>query len=249
MLEHVQDEPSAPHPHNLLSCPGCEGACPLGFGAEVKCPSCEQTVEVPAELRKQRDQRRAELDVRRNGDARWQSARQVHQRWWRSPLFVAPLAFVAPFVSAVYAYFSAYRYERYGRAGLLWLLGIGLIHGMTSWLLLGRKHELVRHLLLARPGAHPGAPPDCRVCAKPLSVAPGSTETSCDHCGADNLLARHGETATQRPDVLDATQAYRAIFGESVNERAARLYPVTILVGFVVLAVLTYLAIEAPRGY
>src|SRR5205807_1842717 len=121
------------------------------------------------------------------------------------------------------------------------------IHFFTSALLERRKQEELRGLLLSRRPQKDGGPPLCRSCAGPLSVAPGHDEAVCDHCGADNLLPTAGEEPPPpRPDLYDAESAFREIYGDEVSQRASRLYPLTILVGFIALAVLTYFAVEAP---
>ena len=124
-----------------------------------------------------------------------------------------------------------------------------MIHFLTSTLLERRKQEELRGLLLCRPPQRDGGPPLCRVCAGPLTVPEGGAEAVCDHCGADSLIAGPGEEPPPpRPELLDPEGAFRGLDGDEVSPRASRLYPLTILLGFVALAVLTYFAVEAPRS-
>jgi hypothetical protein len=250
VLDQIPDEPSAPHQRSLLSCPQCGLPCPLGFGETTECTACHTKVPLSRELILDRDRRRSHGQERRDHDLILQRALLTRRRFWRSPFFVAPISFIAPFVAAVGGYFYGYRQERYGEAGFVWLSGIGVIHLITSILLQSRKAEQLRSLLSARLPVQEGGPPSCRVCAAPLSVRPGDGVCCCDHCGADNLLGDPGERddSPPRPDLFDSEAAYREVYGDEVNQRASRLYPLTIFVGFLVLAVLTFFAVEAPRS-
>lgn len=248
MFDQLPDEPSAPHLVSLLSCPSCEAPCPLGFTDSTRCVACGTEVPLSEEIRDAREQRRRHSAERRAADPLWQRARGFRVHFWRSPMLVAPLAFIAPFLAALPGYFFAYRHGRYGKAGFLWLATLGGMHLVTSVLLLGRKEEIIHGLLLARPPERPGGPPVCRVCAAPLSAPEGAWDCSCDHCGADNLLGEVDAGTSSRPDIADADAAFREVFGDEVNQRAARFYPITIFVGFLVLALMIYLAVEAPQG-
>lgn len=249
MFDQLPDEPSAPHLIRLLSCPACDAPCPMGSSDSARCAACDTPIAISAEVQDARARRREEFAARRAADPLWQRARTFRVSLWRSPLLVAPLAFIAPFVAAVPGYYFAYRHGRYGKAGFLWLATIGVMHLLTSVLLLGRKQEIVRGLLLARPPERGAGPPICRLCAAPLSPAAGADDCSCDHCGADNLLGPVDLSTSPRPDIADAAAAFQEVFGDEVNQRAARFYPITICVGFLVLALLTYLAVEAPQGH
>lgn len=198
-------------------------------------------------MQTERQARRRLHDERRRGDAYLQRALRARARLWRAPLLLTGLSFSAPFLAAVLGYFLGYREGRYGQAGYIWLLGVGVVHFFTSILLESRKEEELRALLRARPPAHAGGPPVCRVCAAPLSVPkPRPDDLSCDHCGADNILGDDGDLRPPRPDLLDAEAVYCDVYGDAVNQRASRLYPLTILLGFLLLALLTYYAVEAP---
>lgn len=249
MLEKLFDDPPDPPGPSVLSCPSCQAPCPLGFTRQTRCAACGTTVELSEALAAERDARREQAATRRSTNVLWQRALRIRVRWWRSPLLLVPLSFVAPFLAALIGYEYGYRDGRYGQAGLVWLLGIGAIHFVTSTLLESRKQEQFRGLLLARLPQQEGGPPLCRVCSAPLSPPPGAVDVSCDHCGADILLGRPGERPPPpRPDLPDAEAAFREVYGDEVSQRASRLYPFTILLGFVVLAVLTYYAVEAPRS-
>ncbi|MCS6912546.1 MAG: hypothetical protein RMK29_04350 [Myxococcales bacterium] len=248
MLEKLSDDPLAPSAPNLLSCPNCQSPCPLGFTRQTRCVACGTLVDLSESLAAERDARREQAAIRRSTNALWQRALRIRVRWWRSPLLLVPLSFVAPFLAALVGYEFGYRDGRYGQAGLVWLLCIGAIHFATSALLESRKQEQFRGLLLAQPPKQEGGPPLCRLCGAPLSPPPGAADVSCDHCGADMILGRHGERPPPpRPDLRDAEAAFYEVYGDEVSQRASRLYPFTILVGFVVLAVLAYYAVEAPR--
>lgn len=220
----------------------------MGFTDRSACAVCDTPVTLDADVLAARAERRSSSAERRAADDLLQQARDFKVRLWRSPMLVAPLAFIAPFLAAIPGYQFGYRAGRYGLAGLVWLTSVGAVHLITSTLLLGRKEEIIRGLLLARSPERPGGPPVCRLCAAPLSVPPDEDLWSCDHCAADNLLPPAPADAPARPDIADATAAFQEVFGDEVNQRAARFYPITIFVGFLVLALLTYLAIEAPQG-
>lgn len=253
VLDQLPDEPSAPHQRSLLSCPTCGAPCPLGFGDTTECPSCHASVPLLQEFLTERDRRRDQARERLAGDPILCRALAARSHWWRSPFFVAPVSFVAPFIAAIGGYFLGYRQERYGQAGFVWLGGIGIIHLWTSALLESRKEEQLRALLCARQPAQEGGPPVCRVCAGPLSVQAGDEICCCDHCGADNLLGQSpgemdGNDSPPRPDLFDGEAAFREVYGDAVNQRASRLYPLTLFAGFMILAVLTFFAVEAPRA-
>lgn len=242
------DVPSSPHKTSVLSCPACQMPCPLGFDEAAVCVRCHTRIPLTAAQRERREsQRRLDAD-RRQRDDLWQLALRSRAYFFHRPIFLAALSYVAPFIAAVGGYFFGYRDNEYGRAGLVWLLGIGGIHFLTSSLLLRRKPQLLRALLSAQVSGEPGVPPLCRVCAAPLSIpAVPANETSCDHCGADNILGSGARfKVAPRPDLYGTAAAYREVFGDKVSQRAARLYPVTLLLGFAVLGVLSYFAIHAP---
>lgn len=253
MLDQLPDEPSSPHQRSLLSCSRCGTPCALGSGPAARCAVCGSEVPLPAPVLRERDERRQRNQQRRDEDPFWQRVRGVRVRWWRSAWFIAPLSFVAPFLSAALGYCYGYRQGLYGQAGFVWLAGIGVIHFVTSLLLESRKEERVRAHLLARPPLQDGGPMVCRACSAPLSLPERSggeqQECSCDHCSADNLIdpAADGKENVPRPDLYDAEAAYRDVYGDEVTQWAARLYPLTIFVGFLTLALLTYYAVEAPR--
>lgn len=243
----VLDEPSSPHKTSVLSCPTCQAPCPLGFGSVTACVRCGATVTLPPELLGRREAQREHDRARRRADPLWQLALASRPRFWQSPVFLASLSYVAPFLAAIAGYFFGYRDNHYGRAGLVWLCGIGVIHFVTSSLLRSRKPQLLRELLSAQQPETDGQPPTCRVCAAPLSLPPLLTvaDCSCDHCGADNIVAETPH-ATPRPDLYGSDAAYREVYGNALSQRTARLYPLMLLVGFVALGVLSYFAIHAP---
>ena len=242
------DEPSAPHKTSVLSCPACAAPCPLGFGVETACVRCRTRVALPPALLASRERQRAHDEARRAQDPIWQLALSSRPRFWQSPLFLASLSYVAPFLAAIAGYVLGYRDSHYGRAGLVWLCGIGVVHFVSSSLLRGRKPQLLRELLSAQRPESDDQPPLCRVCAAPLSVpASGRVpdDCSCDHCGADNILSETPGFAP-RPDLYGSAAAYREVYGDALTQRTARLYPLTLLLGFVALGVLSYFAIHAP---
>jgi hypothetical protein len=242
------DEPSAPHKASVLSCPRCTTPCPLGFGESAECVRCHQVIALSEAQRERRDRQRRHDAERRQKDELWQLALNSRPHFFQQPMFLAALSYVAPFLAALGAYYFGYRENDYGRAGLVWLLGIGALHFISSTLLLHRKPQMLRDLLTARAPDEPGEPPRCRVCAAPLSIEPPPArprDCSCDHCGADNILGSPPK-GTPRPDLYGSQAAYRQVFGDPVSQRAARLYPFTLLMGFVALGVLSYYAIHAP---
>lgn len=240
------DTLSSPHKTSVLSCPSCQVPCPLGFGAQAECVRCHTVIPLTAAQQERRESQRRLDAERRQSDDLWQLAVRSRAHFFHKPVFLASLSYVAPFIAAIGGYFFGYRDNEYGRAGLAWLLGIGVIHFVTSSLLLRRKPQLLRALLSAQSSGEPGIPPLCRVCAAPLSIPAGvAQEASCDHCGADNILGSSFKVAP-RPDLYGTAAAYREVFGDKVSQRAARLYPVTLLLGFAVLGVLSYFAIHAP---
>jgi hypothetical protein len=229
-------------------CPACRVPCPLGYGDSAECVRCHTRVPLSVQQRERRDRQRLLDAERRGNDDLWQLALRSRPHFFHQPTILAALAYVAPFISAIGGYFFGYREAQYGRAGLIWLLGIGAIHFVTSSLLLRRKPEVLRELLSAPAANAPGELPVCRVCAAPLSLpAPPAkpVDCSCDHCGADNILGG-APKLTPRPDLYGTEAAYREVFGDNVSQRAARLYPFTLLLGFVALGVLSYFAIHAP---
>ena len=247
-VEERFDVPSSPHKTSVLSCPACQVPCPLGFGEQAECVRCHALIPLSAEQRERRERQRKLDAKRRQRDELWQLALRSRAHFYHQPTLLAALSYVAPFVAAIGGYFFGYRDNEYGRAGLAWLLGIGVIHFMTSSLLLRRKPLVLRELLSAQKGDEPGQPPRCRICAAPLSIPLPPEEPpdcSCDHCGADNILGTI-PTLTPRPDLYGTEAAYREVFGDKVSQRAARLYPFTLLLGFAVLGVLSYFAIHAP---
>lgn len=247
-VEERLDVPSSPHKTSVLSCPSCQVPCPLGFGEQAECVRCHALIPLTTEQRERREHQRKLDAERRQRDELWQLALGSRAHFYHQPTLLAGLSYVAPFVAAIGGYFFGYRDNEYGRAGLVWLLGIGAIHFMTSSLLLRRKPLVLRELLSAQKGDEPGQPPRCRICAAPLSIPLPPEEPpdcSCDHCGADNILGPF-PTLTPRPDLYGTEAAYREVFGDKVSQRAARLYPYTLLFGFAVLGVLSYFAIHAP---
>jgi hypothetical protein len=242
------DEPSAPHKASVLSCPSCKVPCPLGYGDKTECVRCHTVIPLSRAQCERRDRQRRHDAERRQRDELWQLALKSRASFFQRPLFLASLAYAAPFIAALAGYYFGYRQNEYGRAGLVWLLGIGGMHFLTSSLLLHRKPQMLRDLLSAQPPSEPGAPPLCRVCAAPLSLPPPPAvvvDCGCDHCGADNIVGTTPEV-TPRPDLYGTQAAYREVFGDPVSQRAARLYPFTLLLGFIALGVLSYFAIHAP---
>ena len=245
--EHL-DEPSSPHKTSVLLCPSCRVSCPLGFGEFAECVRCHAQIPLTVPQRERRDQQRKLDTERRQADELWQLALNSRARFFHQPTFLATLSYIAPFIAAAFGYRFGYRDNEYGRAGLVWLLAIGAIHFVTSTLLLRRKPEALRELLSAEATPGTGGPPLCRVCAAPLSIPlpPAKlVDCSCDHCGADNILGGPPKL-NPRPDLYGTEAAYNEVFGDKVSQRAARLYPVTLLLGFVALGVLSYFAIHAP---
>jgi hypothetical protein len=262
VLDQLPDEPSAPVRSALISCPSCGAPCSLGFGDEAVCVSCQTRVPLSPEIQQARERRREESRKRRQADPYLRRALAAKVSFWRSPTFIAPISYIAPFLAAAMGYQFGYQQNQYGQAGFVWLIGIGLVHFLTSALLESRKDEQLRALLLSQPGPllEDGTRVVvCRVCAAPLPIPPGRPgsegssgepqDCSCDHCGADNILAAGpGTSQAPRPDLFDAEAVFREVFGDEVNQRASRLYPLTIFLGFVLLAVLTFFAVEAPRS-
>lgn len=242
------DEPSAPHKTALLPCPACRAPYPLGYSDRTQCVQCGHAIALTPELIAARDKQRSRSHERRLHDPVWQLAMSSRARFWQQPVFLAAVSYLAPFAALPPAYVLAYRHDHYGQAALMWLCSIGMVHFVTSALLLQRKPELLRQLLSARPPQPPATAPLCRVCSAPLSLpqSPAVIDCSCDHCDADNMLGVTPHT-TPRPDLMETAAAHLEVFGDRVSQRAARLYPFALLMGFVLLGVLSYFAIHAPQ--
>lgn len=252
----VSEELSAPHLTSVLACPKCQSPCPLGFGPVTRCVECGTAVPVSEQLQARTARQRKQEAARRAKDPLWQLALAGRRRFFRSPFFLTVLAYVAPILAAIPGYFFGYRQNLYGRAGLIWLCGIGAIHFVSATLFGQRRPEHLRELLAARApelGAisataslQPNQPPRCRVCAAPLSVPPPpEKDCSCDHCGADNILYVEPKLAP-RPDLYGVDAAYEEVYGSPEARRVTRLYPLVLMLGFFALGVLSYFAIRAP---
>lgn len=242
----LQESPLWPPPPKLPPCPRCGVLVPLGGAFVTACPHCHTQVALPPELQHARDRFRNERT--RVRDPRW--ARIVAARRHRlfSPLFWAGVAYAAPFVGMFFGYWFGYRNGQLGLATALALWTTGLFHVVCSFVLLARKPQYVRELLTAQQGN----PPLCRVCSAPLSPLNNQSNRDgasctevlfCDECGADNL---HDPKAvvTPRPDLPDLQAAYLEVFGDPVQQRMDRLYPVLVLLGFVWLGGLAWFVIE-----
>ncbi len=246
------DERSAPHRTHVLSCPSCHAPVPLGFSEQTECLRCHAAIPIGEELRSRRDNFRKVEAERRHVDPLWQMALSARQHFYLRPLLLASVSYVAPFVGIAVGYLFGYRSGQYGLAALLWLWVIGVFHLLSSWLLLQRKPLYVRQLMTAQLVSEPGFPPVCRVCASPLSVPARTGEmlhsfdTSCDHCGADNIVG-DAPLMTPRPDLYSIQSAYQEVFGGVVQQRMDRLYPFILLVGFLLLGGLSYVATNAPH--
>lgn len=250
------DERSDPHRTHVLTCPSCRAPVPLGYADTTSCPKCHTSVAIPEELSRRRDTFRKTETERRRHDPLWQLTLSARPHFYLRPLLLASLSYVAPFVGIIVGYGFAYRHGRYGMAALLWLWMIGVIHLISSWLLVQRKPLHVRHLMTAQPPSEPGLPPSCRVCLSPLSVPPTaqgagpdateSVDCSCDHCGADNIVG-DVPLVTPRPDLYSIQSAHQEVFGGVVQQRMDRLYPFILLFGFLLLGGLAMLATQAPQ--
>lgn len=225
---------------------------PLGFADQTACLRCHTVIPLGEELRSRRDNFRKVEAERRHADPLWQMVLAARPHLYLRPLLLASIAYMAPFFGIVVGYVFAYRHGQYGLSALLWLWVIGAFHLVSSRLLLRRKPLYVRQLMTAQLGSEPGQPPSCRVCASPLSVPPRtgdslhSFDCSCDHCGADNIVG-DAPLVTPRPDLYSIVSAHQEVFGGVVQQRMDRLYPFILLIGFLALGGLSYVATNAPH--
>ncbi|MBL9044204.1 MAG: hypothetical protein JNM83_21525 [Myxococcales bacterium] len=252
ILAERSDERSAPNRTHVLTCGSCRAPVPLGFSDSTECLKCQQPVPIPESLRHRRDNFRKLEAERRQRDPLWRQALSARPHFYLRPLLLASLSYVAPFVGILVGYVFAYRDGHYGLSVLLWLWVIGAVHLVSSWLLVQRKPLHVRQLMTAQSPDEPGLPPSCRVCSSPLSVPQhtgeisGSFDCSCDHCGADNIVG-DAPLLTPRPDLYSIQAAHQEVFGGLVQQRMDRLYPFILLIGFLVLGGLAYVATNAPQ--
>lgn len=246
------DERSAPNRTHVLTCPRCRAPVALGFSDSTECLKCQEQVPIPEPLRHRRDNFRKVEAERRQRDRLWMLALRARPHFYLKPVLLASLSYIAPFAGIIVGYLFAYRQGNYPLAALLWLWVIGVVHLISSWLLVQRKPLHVRQLMMAQPATEPGHPPSCRVCASPLSVpqhtpeVADSIDCSCDHCGADNMVG-DAPQVTPRPDLYSIQAAHQEVFGGLVQQRMDRAYPFILLFGFVVLGGLAFFAAKAPQ--
>ena len=218
------DSPQAPAVE-ILRCPSCGGAVPLGDGDSVRCAFCGANVPLPPAHRALRDAQRADAATRGRAQAslaRLASPpgllfRMLGSAWlsWASIL-------LGPFflIGAMLAGFGLVRVAEWTQREIFAELHpkkwVDLIEAIVSsallalFVLLGslgqryaRGREKLRATLAAKPPERPGGPALCRECGAPLLVPSGALGVHCTYCRADNLIvpvrgAAEGQGADQR---------------------------------------------------
>ncbi|HMU39159.1 MAG TPA: hypothetical protein PKE31_09105 [Pseudomonadota bacterium] len=249
-IDHLQKS-LGPHPSRfpVVQCSACQTPLPLGFSRAATCPHCKTKRQLDADLLRRRDRYRTTDHHRRLHDPLWQRALAARPRVFLEPTFLAASSYASPFVGIAVGYFFAFQHQKPALAALLGLCTVGILQALASLLFWWCKPVHVRGLVTARTTAPGDRTLLCRVCTLPLSVpspddaAPSPTDTTCDYCGADNLLTGSAAVAP-RPDLYDVQAAHREVYGTAVQERTDRLFPLILCAGFFFLGALAYFTLS-----
>ncbi len=195
----------------ILRCPSCSGAVPLGDGETVRCPFCGTEVPLPEPHRALRDAERAERATRKDAEAYYAALAKppnVIVRAFGRPgvglalVILTPFIFIGSLLLSVplLDVFERIRHESFLDvhpdkwiavyqclfASIL-LAVFGLIGGFARRTAVGRV--LLRAALIAKPPERPGGPALCRSCNAPLFVPTGAEAVRCTYCRSDNIIA------------------------------------------------------------
>jgi LSD1 subclass zinc finger protein len=206
----------------ILRCPHCSGAVPLGDGDTVPCPFCSTVVTVPPAHRALRDAERRDAATRTDAARMYQKLAAPPNPFFKllglkgvslglvllSPLILFGTMLVAFHLLAwlEHALHQSFEdlhstkwYDVLFAATVTVVLAVVALAGS-----LGRRRARGRMILgdalAARPPERPGGPALCRACGAPLDVPAGALGVRCAYCRADNLIFgdRRGADDDQR---------------------------------------------------
>ncbi|MFI5297982.1 MAG: hypothetical protein ACHREM_07770 [Polyangiales bacterium] len=194
----------------ILRCPGCGAAVPLGDGDAARCLFCSTSVVIPSDQRAVRDATRADADAHARAVALVREVGRppsaILQAFAISPWSLATGGFVLVTFAGYFLFLfvgtrlaNAVFHVRLldvvsEEFAVVAPIAIALVIGFAG--LAAGAYTLRRAVSLravqgafaARPPQREGGPASCRACNAPLTVPADADGVICDYCRADNLV-------------------------------------------------------------
>ncbi len=195
---------------DILHCPGCNAAVPLGDRDDVVCLYCNTSFPLPDKHRALRDAERRKTSEREEARALYATLGRppgVLARLWGEVavgcvwLVLWPVAFVASGLLIAKALevlsrsLHATLYDTLPNTVVWAGIGVALYATLAVPVVLGvygkrrtNARQRIQAALASLPADRSGGPARCRSCGAPLDVVAGALGVACVYCGADNLV-------------------------------------------------------------